>query len=59
MKVMFKNGSHINLPLTIINIIAERILTPGSNDLQVFTDEHGDCISVIKISEILYIDKEN
>lgn len=59
MKVMFKNGSHINLPLTIINIIAKRILTPGSSDLQVFHDEHGDCVGIIKISEIIYIDKEN
>jgi hypothetical protein len=59
MKVMFKNGLHINLPPAIINIIAKRILKPGSNDLQVFTDEHGDCVSIIKISEILYIDKED
>lgn len=55
MTIYFKNGMTKEVKKQMAEIIRERILA-GCNEFQIFSNEKGDLLLIVNLSEIVYID---
>jgi hypothetical protein len=52
-KIVFKNGTEIEVSQEVANILRDRILSGNAENFQCFSDKANETRSIINISEIV------
>tara|TARA_R110000772_G_C12948820_1_gene401890 strand:- start:289 stop:465 length:177 start_codon:yes stop_codon:yes gene_type:complete len=52
-KIVFKNGTEIEVNQEVANILRDRILSGNAGNFQCFSDDANETRSIINISEIV------
>ena len=52
-KIVFKNGTEIEVSQQVANILRDRILSGNAGNFQCFSDDEDNTRSIINISEIV------
>lgn len=53
-RIMFKNGTFLDVPQEVIEILHIRIVD-GCNNFQIFSNKENETECIINVSEIVYI----
>ena len=54
-KIIFKNGTELEVGQDVADILRDRILEGGSKPFQCFSDQNNKTQSIINISEIAFV----